>query len=644
MTTMTPLARIAAAGSPSPVPRDTTSKPVRLPVRLVVCLLCACSGALRAETHVSGIISSDEAWTSAGSPYIVDGTVTVYGSANPRLTIEAGVLVQFEAGTMLNIGSTNAGENDAYRGQLNALGTSDSLITFTSLSGAVGDWSGIRFRNCSDYNGAESEMRHCLVEKAAYYNVYCTETSQPHMARCVITDCGGDGLYLSSSPVTVDSCQIHDNGDDGVFCSNGRALLRGCTIEDNGDRGLDLSGIGPRLEGTLVGGNATYGVYASSSSPELWQCEVSGNGLAGCNLAYADSAQIVDCLIADNGGYPVRLDGGRIPELSGLSSWGNEAEAVYYTGRIDRDVDWDTTVLPIPLHVYGSVEIWNSTVPTLTVAPGSTILFASGSSLHVSRNQGSESNSYRGQLQAVGMEDSLITFTSLSGASGDWYGLQFHTSSDYNGAASTMRRCVVERADNYNLLLSATNQPELEDCTIRDGADRGLYLSSSYPVLRSCTFQGNGSDGVYCTGPEQTVIGDSLGASCFFIDNGGHHIRNVGSGEVLARHNVWDQRDSVGVAERIYDHWDYAAYGEVRFMPFYSDELTLWLRVEEGQVILNWSAPMGAELYRLYASDTPWFDVDGMDPLVETTEQVYVVPDPQSLGMQYYMVTMEIAE
>src|SRR5882724_4963619 len=100
-------------------------------------------------TEVCGRISTSTTWTLANSPYIVTCDVNVYADTSPFrsppppaiLTIQAGVVVKFNAGTGLNIAS------GADAGGLQAQGTAASPIIFTAnqtfpLAGA---WKGITF-------------------------------------------------------------------------------------------------------------------------------------------------------------------------------------------------------------------------------------------------------------------------------------------------------------------------------------------------------------------------------------------------------------------------------------------------------------------------------------------------------------------
>lgn len=105
---------------------------ITLPV--ILCLLGAClfagillPGNAESETFVDKDITVDTTWTYTNSPYVIIGNIAVKTSAT--LTIEPGVVIKSAAGFTLNI-----------EGNLSAIGTSSSIITFTSnkLSPAPG--------------------------------------------------------------------------------------------------------------------------------------------------------------------------------------------------------------------------------------------------------------------------------------------------------------------------------------------------------------------------------------------------------------------------------------------------------------------------------------------------------------------------
>lgn len=105
------------------------------------------------QKHTGTIKAGGETWGLCGSPHIVSGTFTVAGADNPVLTIEAGVLVQFETRGKIDVGSgTNAGG-------LQIKGTPEKPVRLTSsLSSAKpGDWQGIAFSSQTLKNAASIE-------------------------------------------------------------------------------------------------------------------------------------------------------------------------------------------------------------------------------------------------------------------------------------------------------------------------------------------------------------------------------------------------------------------------------------------------------------------------------------------------------
>jgi parallel beta-helix repeat protein len=138
----------------------------------------------------SGTISADETWYAADNPHVVTGDIIVEGGAT--LTIEAGVVVKFNAGTGFNVGPHYYGQ-----GAIVADG-STNRITFTSNMSpqGPGDWDGITFaRNTIQ---GPTKLKNCLIEYG-----------------------GGNGcgnIQCDRTCIAVTDCEIRHSSTHGVYC------------------------------------------------------------------------------------------------------------------------------------------------------------------------------------------------------------------------------------------------------------------------------------------------------------------------------------------------------------------------------------------------------------------------------------------
>ncbi len=101
------------------------------------------------QTSVSGVISSDETWTLANSPYLLSGNILV--SSNVTLTIEPGVRIQLDNDTFIKVDGT-----------LVAVGTDAKKITFDPFG------RGIHFDDSAvDYNPSDdsgNRIKHAIIK------------------------------------------------------------------------------------------------------------------------------------------------------------------------------------------------------------------------------------------------------------------------------------------------------------------------------------------------------------------------------------------------------------------------------------------------------------------------------------------------
>jgi hypothetical protein len=229
------------------------------------------SGAVIAQTNVSGPISVNTTWLSANGPYIVEGNTLVQEGIT--LTIEPDVTVEFETGMALQVD-----------GELVAIGTVDMPVVFTSaaLLPEPGDWGYISFSNASadaefDTEGnyvSGSVMEYCVVEYAGgntyNFGAIIIDNALPYIFRCVIRDNSASGIYgiNLTGPLRIVENLIADNTaptGGGISVWGGYVIIEGNTISGN------------NAESSYGGG----GIFAISNTTEITNNLIEGNSSIG---------------------------------------------------------------------------------------------------------------------------------------------------------------------------------------------------------------------------------------------------------------------------------------------------------------------------------------------------------------------------
>ena len=229
-----------------------------------------------ADTHIpAGNVYGT--WTSAGSPYLIDGEITI--PTDSTLTIQPGVDIIFQGQYGLTI-----------HGYLYALGSINDSIMFTSADTIQG-WKFLYFENSPD----SSILMYCTVRHAysVFGAIYC-RSSNPIISNSIITYDSTQGILCFSASPSIRFCIITNNrgyGSWGILCVySSRPIISDCTISYNG-------------------GHLGGGIYSgTNSNPTIRNCTVSNNDGPGIDLA-GYTATVDHCLITNNSG---ELGGGII--------------------------------------------------------------------------------------------------------------------------------------------------------------------------------------------------------------------------------------------------------------------------------------------------------------------------------------------
>ncbi len=288
---------------------------------------------IEGQTNVSGTITTNTLWDLSSSPYIVTGSVTVANGA--QLTIEPGVIIKFSAGTGLSID-----------GEINARGTSDKQILFTSISlnPTPGDWAYIYFSENSKQNVYSGKnysggciLEYCTIEYAGSNSgsLFLEKRAAPFLKDIIIRYSNSDGIYsenyrdqIGVQIIPVVNSLIINNKSYGIYaCWSSSWALFNTTLSQNGGVGLlgdtyssasfdsctiSNNSVGISLwsnvviSNSIIANNSNDGIdlpsYMSVSNIRAYNCNFFNNGGAAINL-YGDKgvSTIQGCIFAGNG-------------------------------------------------------------------------------------------------------------------------------------------------------------------------------------------------------------------------------------------------------------------------------------------------------------------------------------------------------
>ena len=568
-------------------------------------------------------ISSNRTWHNGGYEYVVEGVVYIRGyQGHPNLTIEKGNTIRFFESAFLYVGY-DYDSSRGYGGELDAKGTEDSLIYFTSMD-STSIWHGNYFNQWSDNYSSTSELKYCIFENTNSYGLHCSSTSQPNIVdHCIFRNSNNYGFYSASSSI-ISNCQFSNNTSYGLYAK--ASTVSNCTFTSN--LGDGLQGTGMEVDSCSINNNGGVGI---SGDGIISDCNITSNGtgvfitgnstleniLIEGNSTYGIKAQnseliIINVDVLNNGDHGFYMSGNTSPEYYNLNLDSNLTNNIHvWPSDISSNRTWHFGEYEYIVEGVVYIRLYQSK-SKLTIEAGNTIRFFEPAFFHVGYDY-DPSRGYGGELDAKGTEDSLIYFTSMDSTS-IWHGNYFNQWSDNYGSSSELSHCVFENANSYGLHCSSTNQPsiisdctfknsvsdgiylynnsgqtiencsfidngrygvylnssspsEISNCLISDNSDDGMYLSNSSPHIYNSNIINNQDNGIYLTGSSNPTIGntDSLGCDIFYNEN--YNIYNNTTNDINARYNNWNSSDSSFIAEGIYDYFDLPAKGIVFYYP-----------------------------------------------------------------------------
>lgn len=174
------------------------------------------------------------------------------------------------------------------------------------------------------------------------------------------------------------------------------------------------------------------------------------------------------------------------------------------------------------------------TAGTHTFQAGTTILFLPGVTMSVGQ----------ANLICNGTAADSVKFMGYTNNAGLWNGIYFNPDSD-NGVSSQFYYTVIAHGGNggnaANLYCSGSNEPLLNNSTIRNSSANGIRLNGSHINLQNTMIKSNGQNGLYLENSNPTFV------SCNINNNGAAGIYYTSSASVPTFSNTTCQNNLYGL-------------------------------------------------------------------------------------------------
>ncbi|MBZ0237566.1 MAG: DUF4215 domain-containing protein, partial [Deltaproteobacteria bacterium] len=528
-------------------------------------MLAALAAPAAADTIIAGGNIINQTWTTAGSPYRINGDIGV--PAGSFLEIQAGVVVEFATTDGQGSGLDMAEVELTVAGSLRVMGTTGAPVTFRGTGTGAGAWYGIVVEN----GATEATFTNAVIEETQYGVTTSAAGTVTMLANTIIHTCSQYGLFVrggspAPSNLTVYGCGsgvyvepaaslslsgaiIRSNSTYGVYVGHSAlttadSLITGSTIYGNSYTGIWHNSAGGaralRVRDSIVTDNSSYGIYKSGSGSalEVSHCDVWGNSSSASNNIAGNSATL-SAISSANPLYVSAPTNLRITSNSPArfaAMAGGDLGALPFAG--DATVGlvgtlWNNTSLPLsgsPYAVPGDLTVGPGV--TLTIEPGVIVRFATSDAMRSGDDLGEVELRVAGTLVAEGTSTLPILLESSATSAGAWWGVRM-----IGGSPSAFEHVTIAEAQ-YGWWQDMAASHSLQRTTVHTCSQYGVYVRVGTLTSDALTVYGCGS-GVYVDTTANATLSHAV-------------VRNNSTYGIYVGHSTMTTADTLVTSSTIY--------------------------------------------------------------------------------------------